>query len=516
MPREKQNETLSSVLKVFLIMLRTVIGWHFLYEGIAKLYTPNWTSAGYLEMSRWIFKDFFSWIAAHPSLLRIVDLMNIWGLVAIGLGLMLGLFVRWASIAGVLLLLLYYVANPPLLGMDFGTVTEGSYLVVDKNLVELFALCVLAFIPAGYLAGLDRICSALTHKWRSFRAAGKSMELAMTEQKAASMDRRAWLKNLVGLPFLGAMTIAVAKKRQWESYEEQNLTDAVTSATIKTFNFSSMRDLKEKIPFAKIRNVEFSRVILGGNLMGGWAHSRDLIYVSSLVKKYHTQNKIFETLLLAEKCGVNTLLTNPVLCHVINEYWRRNIGKIQFISDLGYSETAEGLIGFVKKSVDQGACACYIHGGAADYFQTAGKIAEFGKVLDEIRKQGVLCGIGAHSLDTVKDCVKEGLHPDFWMKTLHHLNYWSAGPKERNDSVFCEKPDKVIEFMKERNEPWIAFKTMAAGAILPKDAFEFAFHNGADFVCAGMYDFQMVEDVNIATEVLAKVNKEGRERPWCA
>jgi hypothetical protein len=60
---------------------------------------------------------------------------------------------------------------------------------------------------------------------------------------------------------------------------------------------------------------------------------RDLIYVSQLVKAYHQKEKIFATLLLAEKCGINTLLTNPILCSLIDEYWKRGIGKIQFISD---------------------------------------------------------------------------------------------------------------------------------------------------------------------------------------
>jgi uncharacterized membrane protein YphA (DoxX/SURF4 family) len=515
---ELQQDRLPFFHKPLFFLLRTAVGWHFLYEGIAKLYTPDWTSAGYLDVSRWIFKDFFHWIAAHPTALRIVDLMNIWGLVAIGLGLILGVFARFASAAGAVLLLLYYIANPPLLGMDFGALAEGNYLVVDKNLVELFALCLLAFVPAGYLIGLDRFLVRLREKRRlsPFEEKKTEKESRKIESHPVSMERRAWLQNLVGMPFLLALAYGVVKKRNWESYEEKNLADAVTGATIKTFNFTGLKDLKGKVPSAKIKNLELSRVILGGNLIGGWAHSRDLVYVSSLVKKYHHQNKIFETLLLAEKCGVNTLLTNPVLCRVIHEYWRRDIGKIQFISDLGYSETADGLIEFVKKSVDQGACACYVHGGTADFFQAKGKIAELGKVLEHIRRQGIPGGIGAHSLDTVKGCVKEGIEPDFWMKSLHHHNYWSAKPKERNDSVFCETPDRVVEYMRDRPEPWIAFKTLAAGAIVPKDGFEYAFRNGADFVCVGMYDFQIVEDVNTAANVLAHVRKSGRERAWRA
>jgi hypothetical protein len=68
--------------------------------------------------------------------------------------------------------------------------------------------------------------------------------------------------------------------------------------------------------------------------------------------------------------------------------------------------------------------------------------------------------------------------------------------------------------MKTLPQPFIAFKVMAAGAILPEDGFRYAFENGADFVCAGMYDFQMVEDVNIACDILNSDLK--RERPWYA
>jgi hypothetical protein len=69
--------------------------------------------------------------------------------------------------------------------------------------------------------------------------------------------------------------------------------------------------------------------------------------------------------------------------------------------------------------------------------------------------------------------------------------------------------------MRDRPEPWIAFKVMAAGAIHPKDAFRYAYESGADFVCAGMYDFQMVEDVNIAVAALGSGLPQ-RQRQWMA
>ena len=59
-----------------------------------------------------------------------------------------------------------------------------------------------------------------------------------------------------------------------------------------------------------------------------------------------------------------------------------------------------------------------------------------------------------------------------------------------------------MEYMKGLPQPWIAYKVLAAGAIHPKDGFRYAFENGADFICVGMYDFQIVDDVNIALTVL--------------
>jgi hypothetical protein len=99
------------------------------------------------------------------------------------------------------------------------------------------------------------------------------------------------------------------------------------------------------------------------------------------------------------------------------------------------------------------------------------------------------------------------------MKTLHHHNYWSAQPNsETHDNMFCFKPQETIDFMNGLEEPWIAFKIMAAVAIHPKEALPYAFNNGADFVVLGMYDFQVVEDCNIALDSLSNINN--RIRPW--
>ena len=142
-----------------LVILRILIGWHFLYEGIVKILNPYWTSAGFLSESKWIFTGVFNYILSNPALLKIVDFMTMWGLVAIGLGLIAGCLARVASISGALLLLFYYICNPPFIGLKYSAPTEGSYLIINKNLIEMLALIVLALFPTSHIIGLDRLLS---------------------------------------------------------------------------------------------------------------------------------------------------------------------------------------------------------------------------------------------------------------------------------------------------------------------------------------------------------------------
>lgn len=147
---------------ISLVILRVLIGWHFLYEGIAKLMKPGWSAAGFLLQSKWLFAPLFKWMAENPTILSIVDQMNIYGLILIGLGLILGIFTRTAGVAGMGLILLYYVCNPPLIGLYYSLPSEGNYLIINKNIVEMAALFILLFFPTGRIIGLDH----LIYKWR--------------------------------------------------------------------------------------------------------------------------------------------------------------------------------------------------------------------------------------------------------------------------------------------------------------------------------------------------------------
>lgn len=139
-----------------LVLLRLAIGWHFLYEGIAKLQNPDWSASSYLSSSVGLLSGFFKAMAANASLLKVIDFCNEWGLVLIGIGLILGFLTNISTISGILLLALYYLAQPPLIGVAAPLTAEGSYLFINKIFVELCAMAVLLVFPSGIHIGIDR------------------------------------------------------------------------------------------------------------------------------------------------------------------------------------------------------------------------------------------------------------------------------------------------------------------------------------------------------------------------
>ena len=491
-------------------LLRFIVGWHFIYEGLSKLLTNNWSAAGYLTSSNSFLSGFYHWLAS-PGIIEITNLLNMYGLLLIGLALFLGVLVRYAALGGFMMLILYYLAYPPF-GLSGSMQPEGSVYIVNKQLIEAGIMLLFVFLKdSGY--GIEALLKGKRD------ALERSKELP---QEVSSKSRREILKNLASLPLLGLLGWgAVLNNRKYD-------TDTMSGATIKVGN-SGLEKLKGVLPKGKIGPHQISRLVAGGNLIGGWAHSRDLIYVSSLFKAYNTEKKVFETLMLAEQAGIDTINigfpSNPLL----QKYKQYTSSKIKVISQVAPNMENGDYYEQINKAINYGADIIQIQGNVCDWMVRDNKIDVIDKMMNKIREQGYTAGLASHTVDSLIVCEEQGIIPDYYMKTMHHDKYWSAHPIENrvpfevdgknyldhnrfHNNIFCLFPDRTVDFVQKARVPVMGFKVLAAGAIEPEDGFKWAFEKGADFICVGMFDFQIVNDVNIAIDTLNRLGN--RKREW--
>jgi hypothetical protein len=292
------------------------------------------------------------------------------------------------------------------------------------------------------------------------------------------------------------------------------------------------------MPYGTIGDLKISRLIFGSNVPG--AHSRDLIYVTALGRAYNTPERMLDTYELAESQGINTLLQGNA--GLIRQYNTTRSGNLRMIQPVNVStgdskeKIKKTLTAAMKNDL---AAAFYIMGDRGDYLARVKGMDQVGVAMEVAGELGIVLGLGGHSLQVPIQCDALGIKPDFYVKTFHHDDYWSATPKEYrepfcwyddaggnsysgktgdhnrfHDNIWCLDPEKTIEVMRRINVPWIAFKVLAAGAIHPRQGFAYAFRGGADFVAVGMIDFQVRENAALVKRLVPRL--KDRDRPWCA
>lgn len=326
----------------------------------------------------------------------------------------------------------------------------------------------------------------------------------------APSSRRNFLKRSAAATLAAPLVMSLEEHalQAQETRPEMKLGQASTLATV---------------PTGQIGGVKISRLICGGNLISGFAHSRDLIYVSPLLKHYFSDEKVMETWAVCEQHGVNTMILNPsdAKAMAVYEKYRARGGKIQYLAQIGPNK--DDLKASVKQAKDAGAVGAFLLGNYSDAWTREGDTKLIGELLAIIKDHKMVSGVAAHELRAVKAVEDAGFAPDFYMKTLHDTKYWSARRPDQKkevidnysiDNYWCMDPKETVNYMSELRRPWLAYKVLAAGAIHPKAGFQYAFDSGADFVAVGMFDFQVAQDVSILNEVLKTA--ANREREWFA
>jgi len=253
-------------------------------------------------------------------------------------------------------------------------------------------------------------------------------------------------------------------------------------------------------PMGGIGPLKITRLICGGNLFSGFAHSGNLLYVSGLLKHYFVEDKILDTLQLCQESGINTALlrTDDHIVRILKRYRKERGGRLQWIAQT-YPKIGN-LKENVQMAIDNGAVGAFIMGGNSEAFYKEGRVELIGEVIAFMKQNGLVAGVGSHLLAVPKAVEAMKIEPDFYFKTLNNVGYTSEDPAE------------IAPYMKTVKKPWIAFKVLGAGRIEPREGFDLAFGTGADFVSVGMYDFQVREDVALLKEVVTAHAK--RQRPW--
>jgi hypothetical protein len=279
---------------------------------------------------------------------------------------------------------------------------------------------------------------------------------------------------------------------------------------------------KGTLPTGKLGRLQVSRLISGGNLISGWAHSRDLHYVPSLMRAYNTPAKVLDTLQLLEEHGVNTIIADPRknVMDILERYWKERGGRMQWIAE-GHPDLNDWRTN-IERSIDFGAAAVYVQGVIGDRLLKQGQLDLLGTCVDFVKSRGVPAGLGAHKLEVIEEAEKRNFGAEFYVKTLHHQKYWSTRRPDQQadvvdnpaDNYWDIEPERTIAFMETVEKPWIAFKVLAAGAIRPESGFKYAFENGADFICVGMFDFQVEQNVKWVRQLLPDARQ--RSRDWMA
>jgi hypothetical protein len=274
------------------------------------------------------------------------------------------------------------------------------------------------------------------------------------------------------------------------------------------------------MPMGKIGNQEFSRMFIGGNLIGGYSHSRDLPYVSTLMRRYNTEAKIRETLELAETHGINAINTWVMQDNsALFNHWKAG-GKIKWFSQARLD--AAGGFSQIQRAIDEGAAAVHLTGDTCDKLLERGEFEKVGQSIEFIKSRKCVAGVAAHGLPAIVECEKLKLDVDFYQKTLHTHDYYTAPREDEKDAVgkhdnsWCNDPQAVVDFMATVKKPFIAFKILAAGAIPPRAGFPYAFNSGADFILVGTFDWQVEENAKLARRVFRVVSgpNSKRTRPW--
>ncbi len=144
-------ESLTARQQQLLALIRTALGFLFLYSGLTKL-LGDFTAAGYLNFAtKGPLTDLFQALSGNP----IVDFLVVYGEIAIGLSLILGVFVWLGALSGSLMMMLYYLSSFP-----------PEHGLVSEHIIYILVFALLWAFDSGHYYGFQNTFDNILSKKR--------------------------------------------------------------------------------------------------------------------------------------------------------------------------------------------------------------------------------------------------------------------------------------------------------------------------------------------------------------
>ena len=448
MENQKQTDPRSCHMTC-IVILRIAIGWHFLYEGLWKLMqTDSWSCVSYLGAAQGPLAPVFKWMASQGWIVAMGNWSVMLGLVAIGLSLMSGVLARIAALFGIALMAMFYCCQPPEPFAEAFSGADGRFFVLERNAIEALGLLLIVVTPC----------------WRGFL--------------------RTLLPGTLALAAFGGCFFMQYRTGAFKKVE------AVTSATVKVHEFTALAALKASFADkAKIGGVEISRLALGGDLIAGHSHARDLIWTDEFMRRYNSGVTLPRTVRYCLHCGIDATFAEQQFLAPMMEAAKAAGGDLKFFANCTDANDA-------ALAAKGGAKGVYLRPETTDALAKKGDVDGLKAAFAALAEAKLPIGIGAEDVATVRFCVENGIVPDYWVLAYHSLDYPAATMKTRCNNIWCVDPVTAAAYMKMRPEPWVAIRGLAGGAIKPEDAYRFAVDGGATAVAIDLLDYRIVETVN--------------------
>ena len=416
------------------------------------------------------------------------------------MALVAGIFKRISATLALGLLLLYYVAYPPI-NVFQSTGGFGPEFIVNPLLIEILVLVVIIAVTGK---------SNSEASWNLLGREGKSRIQAeeVTEDRVNPNSRRQMLKSLAPLPFLGLISIPFLKA---SSNKEVDAIGGATVSGVKAAmpgyqklkyldlsNDEVVRENRAKMPHGTIGNLQISRLIADNNFLSNEFYGQHSIHLQELAQNYFSKERVYFTLKSLEVEGINTVILSlkNVIDHKLMDYFKEWGSQIQWISEIKANQL-DKFEEYVRRNVDYGASAILISREACEDWVAKGRPEMLDQALGVVRKYQVPVGMGASSNNTIAYALERKLSPDFILKSFHPV------PDRNKGIFFCDDTAHFSELMKRSEIPWMAFRTSAGGYISSYDGYKFCLENGASYICDDMFDFQLKRNIDVFRQAIS-------------